>query len=104
MESGDLNRAIGELTADAAEARRQRDAMWGKLNEISKGVAELRGCMSVMSAQQVSLDAKIKSEIMPTIEDMKALKQRGIGVMVASGLLGGGAWAGITKVFDKFTG
>jgi hypothetical protein len=99
--TNEINRMLGSLSADAAEAQRQREAMWVKLDQISNCVTEMCSQMKMIALQQSATELKISTHVMPAVEEMKTLKQRGIGVLTVAGLLGGSAWAGVTKVFEK---
>lgn len=97
----EVSQLLGKFAADGEEARRQRDAMWNKLDEIGKNVISIGAKMELLAVQHASLDTVVKKEVMPTIEDMKAIKQRGIGALAVAGLFGGGVWAAIETIAKK---
>jgi len=100
----EISRVLGELKADNAEAMRQRDAMWNKFDEVSKTCTEISGCVKMLGAQHVALSAKIDLEHAPVIADMKALKQRGIGMLAVIGLVATAAAALVGNFFEKIFG
>jgi len=100
----EISRMLGELRADNAEAMRQRTAMWNKFDEVSKTCSEISGCVKMLGAQHVALAAKIDVEHAPVINEMKQLKQRGIGVLAILGIVGTVVAATLSSLFDKFFG
>jgi hypothetical protein len=100
----EISRMLGELRADNAEAMRQREAMWNKFDEVSKTCTEISGCVKMLGAQHIALATRIDAEHAPVINEMKQLKQRGIGVLAILGIVGTVIAAMLSSAFDKFFG
>jgi len=91
---------IGSLLSESREATRQRVAMFKKLDIINDKQIELRGAISVLTDQHLAIKKHIDENIMPTIDDYKALKNQGIGVLGIIAILGGTAAIGISKLLN----
>lgn len=99
----EVSMMIGELKADMAEGHRQRDAMFKKLDIIADNVQQSIGQQAIVAADVDELKKKLAA-IQPTIDEMKTLKQRGIGALAVIGIGAGSISAAITKLVSTFTG
>ncbi len=105
--AGDLDQIsmqIGRILSNNEESGRVREAMFRKLDEIGEKLTMVKGAVETVALSHTQLQAKVEGKVMPAIEEMKALKQRGIGIITAVGVLAGGASAGATKIIGKLLG
>lgn len=85
-----ISAAIGRLQEAQANAARQRERMFEKLDGIAAQTAEIPAL------------ARRIGEIEPHVEDYKRLKQRGVGILGLIAMGGSllGAW--IRELWDRF--
>ncbi len=99
-----LSRLLGRIEADMAEAARQRDALFKKLDNMETMMHEQNGASKLIAAQvaelakdHVALVEMIDEEIKPVVDDYKALKNKGLGVIGLIGLVSSGGGALLMK-------
>ena len=102
-ELSEVSTAIGRLMAFSEESQRQRDAMFKKLDEIANTVHQSIGQAKLVAVEVENVKKKI-NEFQPVIDEMKTLKQRGIGALAVIGIGAGSISAAITKLVSTFTG
>mgnify|MGYP003661569116 CR=1 FL=1 len=102
-ELNEVSTAIGRLMAVSEEGQRQREAMFRKLDEIANTVHQSIGQAKLVSVEVENVKKKI-NEFQPVIDEMKTLKQRGIGALAVIGIGAGSISAAITKLVSTFTG
>jgi tRNA U34 5-carboxymethylaminomethyl modifying GTPase MnmE/TrmE len=106
-----VHHMLGKLIAGQDEAVRVSEktnqtveAVHRRLDDINKEVARNAGALILATERHDSLKTKIDTVIEPQIEDYKKNKQRGLGMVAALGLGGGGigAWAAtwLAKIFS----
>lgn len=100
----DISVVIGRLEAENNEAQRQRDAMFKKLDRISDDITKLRGAVEMLAKDHASTAKKVHEDIMPTINEVRNLKQRGMGIIAFIGLVGSGIGATLITAYQKWTG
>lgn len=100
----EISSMLGRLCADNEEANRQRTAMWTKLDEMSIELTELCGTLKTLNGSHIALHGVVHNEHGPVISDVKALKQRGIGMLAGVGLFGAGGYAAISEIIKRMTG
>lgn len=96
----EISRAIGALQNSAETTAQQTAAMWKRLDEIKSLIIQQGAAHSSAVAETAALKKHINEDIMPTIREMNALKQRGIGMLATVGLVAGTLGLLISRVFD----
>lgn len=99
-----VSKAIGKLEAENEEAERQRRAMFNKLDEIFREITKLTGAVEMLARDHSDTAKKVREDVMPTIDRIKNLEQRGMGVVAFVGVMAGGAGATALALFNKWTG
>lgn len=100
-----LSKAIGMLTSDASEARRQRERIFEKLDEMTDEHTESRMLLQqhVVEFQRHTEDEEKKyREIRAVVTDYKATKNKALGAIAAIAMFGAAAWEGIKIALRKF--
>ncbi len=92
---------IGRIQSTLEEGTRQREALFRKLDLLGDNMSEVKGAVRSVSERHDALKSKVDAQVMPAIEDMKAMKSRGLGIMAGVALAAGGASAGVTKLVAK---
>lgn len=88
LEAGNAE-MLRRLAASDGETVRHREWITGRLEEIGKKLA---------SAEQLRKDV---DDMKPAVDDWRAMKQRGIGVIAAAGIAGGGIAVAIGMLAKK---
>jgi ferric-dicitrate binding protein FerR (iron transport regulator) len=99
-----LSQAIGELSSDAREARRQRDRIFQILDTLSSSHGEARSMLErhMSEFQQHTIDEEQKyAEIRAIATDYQATKNKAAGAIAAIALFGAAAWEGIKIALRK---
>lgn len=89
-----ISLVLGELRADASEAKRVRDAMFRKLDEIHACMHETKGAVAVNSSRLNDVRHEVDVEIKPKIEVLERARNRAIGWAAAVGI-GSGSLSGV---------
>lgn len=97
----DVYNRLGKLEASTDEVLRQLRALFAKLDQQRKDMHEIGGVAKEAVRQATQNKEAIEKDLRPTIDDYKALKNRGLGVIAIIGLLASGAGVIATKLFDK---
>lgn len=95
-----ISQAIGGLQASSAEQGRQTDLLWRELSEIKELARKtlaaqertdtrITSLEKELASHQREITDKIKNEIMPTVQSVKAMKQQGLGALGAVGFVAG---------------
>lgn len=84
-----LYQQMGELQAEVRNLIRAGESRDEKLDQILDELSALA---------QIKRDV---ATIMPVVDRWKRLEQRGIGIMIAIGLMGGGVGAGVVALFNR---
>jgi hypothetical protein len=92
MSIDDVSKTLGELVASVHSLTNQTRDQWEKLEEIERHAAKWEGVADDIS------------EMKPAVDEFKALKQRGLGVLGMIGLLASGAGAGAVYFMEKIMG
>ena len=95
-EVDDISLMMGEVRAGIAEGERQRAAIFRKLDEIVAHINQVSGAMTLLGEQHLQLRAKVAT-MEPYVENYKALRNQGIGVIAVIGLMGSVFGAAIVK-------
>lgn len=99
-----LSKAIGMLTSDASEARRQRERIFEKLDEMTGEHTESRMLLQqhVVEFQRHTEDEEKKyREIKAITADYQATKNKAAGAIAAIAMFGAAAWEGIKIALHK---
>lgn len=99
-----LSEIIGTLRAEVKENRRQHDASFKKLDAIDEKITKLTGAVEMLAADHAALKKTVLDEIKPVTEDVKAMKNKGMGVIAFIGLFSGGTGAVIATAWNFFYG
>jgi|GEM_PF-4162680 len=105
MSGHDLNdvyNRLGKLEASTDEVLRQLRALFVKLDQQRKDMHEIGGVAKEAVRQANQNKDAIANELRPVVDDYKALKNRGLGVIAVVGLIGSGAGIVAAKMYDKF--
>lgn len=89
MSDEDVRQLLGKLEAHADESRRQWGELWKVFNNRIAPALE-----------QVNANKRDIDDMKPHVDDWRKWKNRGIGLLAASGLGG----AGIVEAFKRLTG
>ena len=92
MSIDDVSQTLGELVASVRTLTKQTGDQWEKLDEIEKTLAKVEALADDIA------------EMKPAVDEFKALKQRGLGVLGMIGLLASGAGAGAVYFMEKIMG
>jgi hypothetical protein len=90
-------RDIGRLLADAEENKRQRDAMFNKMDAMQKALNELCGQVKLILARHDTLVKEFEEDVKPVIADYSRLKARGLGIIAGIGLVAGTGGSFLSK-------
>lgn len=99
----DIQRTLGALQAGMEMSNTQREAMFRKLDGVSDAVLKIAGSLEQAHRNHADLKADIDAKVKPAIQDMRDLKNRGIGVLIAAGAAGGGVGALASKAIAAGT-
>lgn len=99
-ELNELSRAIGALQHSAEITAEQTAAMWRRLDEIKSLLVQQGADHKIAVADTAAIKEQIVKEIMPTVREMNALKQRGIGMLAMVGLVAGALGLFINRIID----
>lgn len=91
-----LHQTIGKLIAQNEIMMAQQDELYRELNAISEQNIELKEQLTQISIKQEHLEKKFE-EIVPDLQFIANLKQRGIGIASVLGLF----FAALGYYFDK---
>ena len=97
----DISVVIGRLEAENIEAQRQRDALFKKLDRIADDITKLRGAVEMLARDNAETARKVNDEIMPTVKELRNLKQQGLGVIAFIGLIASAGGAGLLTLYQK---
>lgn len=89
----EVSRQIGSLSARVDEAMRQNTAIFVKMDNAHEAIIEQRGAIKLLGSQflEHKLHGGTKfSQLDAIIKDVDAIKNRGKGLAVGLGLVGGG--------------
>lgn len=97
----DLYAQIGKLQGTSEELLRQVGALFVKMDKQQTALNEATGVAKEALKMAASNQATIKDNVLPTIEDYKSMKNRGLGIVMFIGFLGSGVGAAITKYWSS---
>ena len=107
----ELNRLLGGLEASMRDVRsdiadvsskadQSRAIMHRRLDEALKQIGDVKfqvrhidGRMTAMAERIAAVEVDIKTNVMPTVVEVRAWKQRGIGALALAGMAGGAIMA-----------
>lgn len=104
MDHDAIARDLGKLIAKAEEAERQRSAMFGRIDDLRKEMSETKGVSNEAMRRIAMMEQKVQEDIKPTVEDYKALKNRGLGMIAMVGLMGAAIGASSHKIAEFIKG
>ncbi len=90
---GEVNGLRRDLAASDAKSDTSRRDMHKRLNDLVDQTAEIEMTVSVSGARLETVEATLKTDVMPTVGKVNAWEQRGIGALAAVGLVSGGVGA-----------
>lgn len=93
---GELHQTIGKLIAQNEIMMQQQTELYQELNSISEQNTDLKEQLTKIAMKQETLEEKFK-EIVPDLQFVTNLKQRGIGIASFIGLF----FAALGYYFDK---
>ena len=105
MSDGNLHEVsmvLGKLVNASEDATRTREMIFQKLDNINSCLLSVSTNLKAVTENHAELSAKVENHVMPAVEEIKGIKQKGIGVLVGIGLLAGGAGSTITKLTTLF--
>lgn len=89
----EVSRQIGSLTARVDEALKQNAAIFVKMDNANESLIEQRGAIKLLGSQFLDHklhDATKFAQLDDIVKDVDAIKNRGKGLAVGLGLVGGG--------------
>jgi Sec7-like guanine-nucleotide exchange factor len=101
-EYGDIQRLLGSIETGQENNTQQLQTIFSKIDVMSDKHTELLGVVKELNNRVELLESEIAEDIVPTVQEVKLLKQRGIGVLIVIGLLSAGAGSMITKALKYF--
>lgn len=99
-----ISRLLGSIEAKLQTNGQQLTALFTKVDVIRKEHAELLGVVKELNSRVDLIEKEIAEDVVPTVQEVQRLKQRGIGILTVIGLLGTGAGFLLTKVLKHFGG
>lgn len=100
----DVHLMLGKLLAHSETSTTQRAAMFAKLDVMDENITKLAGSVQVAHDNHAALKSSVDRNVMPVIDDMKALKNKGIGVIATVGLIGGSVGGALAAKWTKLIG
>lgn len=104
----EVSRQIGSLTARVDEALRQNAAIFVKMDNANESLIEQRGAIKLLGSQlfdHKTQDAAKHAQLDLTVKDIDTIKDRGKGLLIGMGLVGGGGGlAGFLAALKAFGG
>lgn len=88
--SGDLHEisaAIGALRSSSEEQVRQTRAIWERIDEVKVLLIKNSAVHQMQDRSIAQLEKKMTEEVDPAIEELQALRNRGIGVIATVGVV-----------------
>ena len=92
---------IGRLLSSQEAQAERGSSMLKKLDDISQKVTTIGGVVENISESHEELKRQVNSGIVKDIDDLKALKNRGLGIIAAVSVIAGSAAAAIGKMIAK---
>lgn len=92
-----ISRLLGSIETKLQTNGQQLDALFNKVDIIRKEHSETLGVVKELNSRVDLLEKEIAEDVVPTVQEMQRLKQRGIGILTVIGLLGAGAGFLLTK-------
>jgi len=89
----EVSRQLGSLAARVDEAMRQNTAIFMKMDNTNQELIEQRGAIKLLSSQFVDHKAHNATELAKlhaVVKDVDAIKDRGKGLLLGLGIVGGG--------------
>lgn len=103
-----ITKELGGLSAQAKENSRKFETLFDKIDALTDELRESRAEASraiakaeAMEDHLARLEERVNDEIQPAVDEFKALKNRGLGVLGGIGLMSGGVGAALVKAVDK---
>lgn len=90
---------FGKILAQGDEHGRQLTAMFNKMDKLQSELSETAGVAKEALRLATETNVQIKTNIAPHVDDYRNLKAKGLGVLGVIALMGGGAAAGIGKLW-----
>lgn len=87
-----ISKQLGELIGAERENSRQLDAIWKKLDAISREQQETNGLAKEALRMASENERNMREEIKPAVDDYKTLKAKGMGALAMAGLISSGVW------------
>lgn len=101
-----VSQQLGSLSARVDEALRQNTAIFMKMDKANEELIEQRGAIKLLGAQFVDhklIDVAEHTKFNIATKELDAFKNRGKGIAIGFGLLGGGGGiAGIITALKVF--
>lgn len=85
-----ISKQLGILIGTEKENSRQLDAIWKKLDAISKEQQETNGLSKEALRLATENERRMHEDIKPAVDDYKTLKAKGLGALAMAGMIGGG--------------
>lgn len=104
----EVSSQIGELVAISRSTQNQVTTLFAKFDRMNEEVIEQRGAIKILGSQFVehkSESAKVHSTVSGLKTEVEAAKNKGKGLAIGLGLVGGGGGiAGFTAAAKAFFG
>lgn len=94
-----ISRLLGSIETKLETNGQQLGALFNKVDIIRREHAETFGIVKELHSRVELLEKEVAEDVVPTVQEMQRLKQRGIGILTVIGLLGAGAGFLLTKAF-----
>lgn len=93
----EISRVLGRIEAHQSTTKESTQAIFRRVDELRMSHHETMGALKEQNARLTFMEEELAQTVIPAIEDINKLKQRGIGVLAFIGLLGAGAGAMLMK-------
>lgn len=94
-----VSRTLGNLEGKVDALLSQQANIFKQINGQNSEIIEHRGALKLLAIQNRGMKKKMDTDIVPVIDDYKAVKNRGIGAVLGLSMAGGGITAGFVQFF-----
>lgn len=98
----EISRLLGNIEAKQTIANGQLEALFKRVDDIRKEQAETLGIVKELNSRVDLLENELAQDVVPTVQEVQRLKQRGIGILTTIGLLSAGAGYLLNKGLKYF--
>lgn len=92
-----ISRLLGNIEAKQTTTNQQLEALFNKVDIMRQEHAETLGIVKELNSRLDLVEKELAEDVVPVVQQLQQLKQRGIGILTVIGLLGTGAGFLLTK-------